>query len=143
MVLAFVTSVVLEYELMYWLEHPIRFGVEQYRKYAGVAPPAGILDLLNAYAILIWHQPLALRIGITRSVLWVIIHGSMGLAAASYPFPSRAGIDFQSLLIHGNLCGLPGLLVIGARNSTMTLALSAALYPSEFLFFCIATVGIR
>ena len=80
----------------------------------GIVLNASDFYIGNMVVAQIWFQPVALRIGLLRTVLWIVL-ASLAATVMLSVCPDRWH-GLASLISVGNLAGLPGLLVTGVRT---------------------------
>jgi hypothetical protein len=121
-VLAICTGLFLQHCFDRWIGEAIRVVVLKFSS-LGLALPVPFLELCNIFALLSWYQPVILRLRAIRCVLWVVSYVLLGLFVA-YFFPDLFyRYRFSEAAVIAQLCGIPGLVVIGARTRPwMTLA---------------------
>jgi hypothetical protein len=119
-----------------WLYDLTGLVLNRFEVDLGIFFPRSIQGLAYVPSILLllfWFQPVVLRIGLGRGLIWVIlgtIFGTTVIAAGDYLEPSDTGA-----LIAGQLLGIPGLAAIGARTRPWMsiLASGAATHVALFL----------
>ena len=97
----------------------------------GRIPELGYVS--SVLVLLFWIQPVALRLGLARTALWLA--ATVGLGMLALFAPSR----WPEALIHGQFLGLPGLATWGRRTRPWIslhaglLAIAVGLLPNSFL----------
>jgi len=84
--------------------------------YGVPTPTRDFLALLNTFALLSWCQPLLLRMGTLRGVMWLLLHCGLSIAVVMYWDGRETHNRLLDAVLVGNLCGVPGLVAIGART---------------------------
>jgi hypothetical protein len=110
---------------------------DAFRSYLGISLPVELLGYFNLFALISWFQPLALRVGLVRGVIWMIAYAVLGIVVLNIlgRWPGAHSWIENILLAH--LCGLPGLDCIGARTrpwlslvaGSLSVRLLALIYP--------------
>jgi hypothetical protein len=115
MALCWVSLAVLKYDKSRGVSAAIVWFSGTLKSVIGYSPSNELLRVCAILALLSWFQPVCLRLGITRCVLYSFIYIGLGLAVLrSGPFFLTPQLG-EAVLVTPIL-GLPGLLSIGVRT---------------------------